>query len=83
MTLLEIVEQLKSCGYRCEAGSLEMNTAFVELERMATVLQFHVIVAGNEYVIAERVQEKLSNGWRLSGDLVVYGKSFVQSMIRP
>lgn len=35
MTLKEIVEQLKSCGYECEAGPLENNVAFMELEEMA------------------------------------------------
>jgi hypothetical protein len=32
MTLKEIVEQLKSCRYECEAGPLENNVAFIELE---------------------------------------------------
>lgn len=36
MTLAEIVEQLRSCNYECEAGRLEDNVAFVELERLAT-----------------------------------------------
>jgi hypothetical protein len=35
MTLSEIVEQLRWCGYTCEAGELERNTAFQELERLA------------------------------------------------
>lgn len=35
MTLKEIVEQLESCDYRCEAGSLENNVAFQELKRLA------------------------------------------------
>lgn len=38
MTLTEIVAQLKRCGYRCEAGPLEMNVAFQELEEMAARL---------------------------------------------
>jgi hypothetical protein len=33
--LKEIVEQLKSCGYSCEAGPLENNTAFIQLEELA------------------------------------------------
>ena len=35
MTLLEIVEQLESCAYRCEAGRLELNIAWIELRRRA------------------------------------------------
>lgn len=35
MTLTEIVEQLRSCNYECEAGRLEDNVAFVELVQMA------------------------------------------------
>lgn len=33
-TLATIIEQLKSCHYTCEAGSLEMNAAFKALEGM-------------------------------------------------
>jgi hypothetical protein len=31
-----IIKQLKACGFECEAGPLEMNTAFIELERLAS-----------------------------------------------
>jgi hypothetical protein len=34
-SLLEIVEQLESCSYRCEAGPLSLNLAFQELKRRA------------------------------------------------
>lgn len=34
-SLAEIVEQLLQCEYRCEAGSLRMNLAFIELRRRA------------------------------------------------
>jgi hypothetical protein len=34
-SLLEIVEQLESCSYRCEAGPLVLNLAFQELRRRA------------------------------------------------
>lgn len=34
-TLKEIVEQLESCGYECEAGKLEFNVAFIALKKMA------------------------------------------------
>jgi len=33
--LPEIVNQLESCGYNCDGGPLENNTAFIELRRMA------------------------------------------------
>lgn len=35
MSLAEIVEQLKSCNYECEAGPLENNVAFIELVRLS------------------------------------------------
>jgi hypothetical protein len=35
MTLQEIIEQLESCHYECEAGTLENNVAFIELKRIA------------------------------------------------
>lgn len=35
MTLIEIIEQLRLCGYECEAGPLENNVAFIELEKMS------------------------------------------------
>lgn len=35
MTLQEIVDQLRWCEFACEAGKLEMNTAFQELEKLA------------------------------------------------
>lgn len=34
MTLKEIVKQLKACGFTCEAGKLEDNAAFQELEKL-------------------------------------------------
>jgi hypothetical protein len=33
--LREIVEQLKACGFECEAGKLENNTAFQQLVELA------------------------------------------------
>ncbi len=35
MSLLEIIEQIESCTYQCEAGTLENNLAWVELRQMA------------------------------------------------
>lgn len=34
-TITEIVDQLESCGYTCQGGRLEMNTAFLKLKWMA------------------------------------------------
>lgn len=31
--LSELIRQLESCGYRCEAGPLENNLAYIELRR--------------------------------------------------
>ena len=36
-TLSEIVTQLHSCDYECEAGLLTRNVAFIALEQMAEV----------------------------------------------
>ncbi|WP_193744531.1 MULTISPECIES: hypothetical protein [Bacillus amyloliquefaciens group] len=36
-TLKEIVEQLKDCGYECEAGPLVNNVAFQKLVELAGV----------------------------------------------
>lgn len=36
-TLKEIVEQLKDCGYECEAGLLVNNIAFQKLAELAGV----------------------------------------------
>lgn len=38
-TLQSIVEQLRSCKYECEAGPLELNTAFIELVNLANMEQ--------------------------------------------
>ncbi len=35
MTLAEIVEQLRMCGYTCAGGALENNVAFRALEQLA------------------------------------------------
>lgn len=40
-TLAEIVQQLTDCGYRCEAGPLELNLAFMELRRRAVLESLH------------------------------------------
>ncbi|WP_342538460.1 hypothetical protein MKY15_20665 [Sporosarcina sp. FSL K6-1540] len=35
MDLDEIVEQLEKCRFKCEAGPLENNTAFIALKELA------------------------------------------------
>jgi hypothetical protein len=35
MTLQEIIEQLESCHYECEAGTLENNAAFRKMKQVA------------------------------------------------
>lgn len=37
MTITEIIKQLKSCNYTCEAGPLENNVAFKFLEKLAEI----------------------------------------------
>ena len=39
MTLREIIEQLESCNYECEAGSLERNIAFIELKERVEFIE--------------------------------------------
>src|SRR5687768_4617250 len=39
MNLPDILSELTACGYACEAGALENNVAWRELERMAQVTQ--------------------------------------------
>lgn len=38
-SLADIVKQLEFCSYRCEAGPLESNLAFIELKRRAAMEQ--------------------------------------------
>lgn len=35
--LCAIVEQLESCGFECEGGPLELNTAFIALKEMGSL----------------------------------------------
>lgn len=41
LSMLELLQQLESCQYRCEAGKLEMNVAFIELRRRAEEEALH------------------------------------------
>lgn len=41
LTSLDLIKQLESCGYRCEAGGLSMNVAFIELKRRAELEAMH------------------------------------------
>ncbi|MCY8345038.1 hypothetical protein MOC74_06080 [Bacillus haynesii] len=38
MKLNKIVQQLKGCGFECEAGPLENNVAYIQLEKFADAL---------------------------------------------
>lgn len=35
LSMLDLLAQLEACQYRCEAGGLSMNVAFIELKRRA------------------------------------------------
>ena len=37
--LPQIVSQLESCGYECQAGRLEMNTAFIRMKEVLSELE--------------------------------------------
>jgi hypothetical protein len=39
MTLQEIIEQLESCHYECEAGTLENNVAWRELKERVEAIE--------------------------------------------
>lgn len=47
MTLLEIVEQLKFCGFECEDGKLENNAAFLQLVQIALT---HPTLSNEEFM---------------------------------
>lgn len=59
MTLVEIIEQLESCNYECEAGTLSNNAAFVELKKMASNrYRFASDDDGHRYVIPDGKREE-------------------------
>jgi hypothetical protein len=58
MELKEIVSQLKSCAYTCEAGPLEGNTAFVELEMLATCEHENVTECLTDFVVNKYFSDK-------------------------
>ena len=53
-TLKDIVEQLKDCGYECEAGPLVNNVAFQKLAAMAEV----DVESGEEIYYVEQADHK-------------------------
>ena len=42
-SLAELVEQIEACGYRCEAGPLENNLAFIELKERVKEPAYEVV----------------------------------------
>jgi len=50
MNLKQIVEQLGMCGYECEGGKLEMNTAFIELKKISNI-SVKPVVEEKEYFV--------------------------------
>lgn len=52
MTLSEIVQQLRSCQYECEAGSLDNNVAFIALVEMANESLSHTTAAPDPNLVA-------------------------------
>lgn len=53
-SLSELVAQLERCDYRCEAGPLRMNLAFMELKRRAEIEDAvgREVVPDNEHITA-------------------------------
>lgn len=49
-SLVEIVEQLRLCGYECEGGRLEDNVAFVALVEIAGVKDERYVVCDDDRV---------------------------------
>ncbi len=56
MNLNEIVEQLERCGFECEAGPLENNTAFIALKELAESEDFltTILPVGDGLLVAVR-----------------------------
>ncbi|WP_307894058.1 DUF2829 domain-containing protein [Bacillus swezeyi] len=66
--VVEIVEQLKGCGFKFEAAPLENNVAFVELEKIATKgMEFEtaLFLLKKGYKVARR-------GWNGKGMFLYY-----------
>jgi len=47
LALSQIVKQLESCGYNCEAGPLENNTAFIALKELAKTQESWLNLVGD------------------------------------
>nr|WP_306292000.1 DUF2829 domain-containing protein [Bacillus sonorensis] len=68
MKLNEIVDQLKDCGFECEAGPLENNVAFVELEKIATKgMEF-----GTALFLLKKGYKVARRGWNGKGMFLYY-----------
>ena len=65
MTLIEIVKQLKTCNYTCEAGKLEDNIAFKELENIIELskdIDFEEDqISWNNVITGGIIEEQLNN----------------------
>ena len=51
MELKQIVEQLEWCKFKCEGGSLELNTAFIELKKISNIPIKPAVVEEKEYFV--------------------------------
>ena len=57
LKLDELIPQLKSCGYECEAGKLECNVAFRQIKEVVERIEF---VFGRQINRPDNVGEYLS-----------------------
>ena len=57
------LEQIRACGYTCEAGPLENNIAFTELTAMAEVVDVLYFLYACE--INCRIQSFFDRGWEV------------------
>lgn len=49
MTLIEIIEQIESCNYECEAGKLENNVAWAKLKNRIEALNTSIGLIRPDY----------------------------------
>jgi hypothetical protein len=59
MKLKEICEQLESCNFDCEAGSIKNNTAFIELKKIAQLEE-------DTHKILALSREEMAHLWRFA-----------------
>lgn len=66
-TLRRIVDQLRWCGYECEAGPLTMNVAFQALERVAEeVSNYSDKELGRHLRFSKEACELRARGWHIA-----------------